>query len=447
MDDFNKDFFENKGREPSLIRKYKKFLSGKEQYFFDVFEFVEIISFYIEELNFKEANNAIETALSIYPNESEFIFLKATLLFRNSKSNQALELLNQIEAYQFDNPEYHFLKANILSSQNKIDKAIKEYNKVIDIADPDDKIMYLHLIGNSLSIVKRYNEALIFFNKIPKTSLDPEILEDIASTYESLGRYDMAIKYYKESLKKDIMSDFTWQNLAEAYENINEDEKALEAYLYAFAIDDTISETKERIADLFYKKEDYEKALLFYLDLKAKNQKLSIYDIYIANCFLKLKNLDEAEKYYNQALENGEISSDMFHGLAVIEFEKKEYEEALRYIDAALEIEEKENPVYINFKAHTLLMLKQYSDALEYFAKAVALSDIEKKFLYDFVKFIVNDVSDFFKEFSRITSTKVEENYVEFILTMITSYLFTLNKPFDKNKIKEQIIEILKEFK
>ncbi len=446
MEDFNRDFFGNKDKMPSLIRKYQNFLSGKGTYFFDVFEFVDIISYYIEELNFDEADKAIDTALSVYPNESEFIFLKANLLFRNGHSRQAMKMLESIAGFQAGNPEYYFLKANILASQNKIDEAIKEYRKVIAVADAEDKNMYRHLIGNSLAIVKKYKEALEFFNEIPAKDLDEEMLEDIASTYESLGRYDVAIKYYRESLRRDPLSDFTWLSMGEAYLKINEEEKALDAFMNAYAIDDSMPETEASIADLLFKQDRFEEALLYYLDLRKKNEKTNIYEALIGDCYLQLKKFDLAENFYNKALAGGHASPEVFHGLAIIAYERKEFEKSLQFINSALLSDNSEDPVYVNFKAHVLNMLEQDNDALEYFAKAVVISGVEEEFLSDFVDFILsnNKVSELMKGLAQSMSDTEESLFLNFISDRLKLYFIVHGKDYDEIRIKEKIESVLK---
>jgi len=437
MEDFNKDFFENKGKLPSLIKKYQNFLSGKGTYFFDVFEFVDIITYYIEELDFDEAEKAIDTALSIYPNESEFIFLKANLLFRNGHSKQAMNMLDNIAGFQAGNPEYHFLKANILASQNDIKEAINEYNKVISTADDEEKNMYLHLIGNSLAIVKKYEEDLKFFLEIPVDDLDEEILEDIASTYEAIGKYSLAIKYYKESLKRDPLSDFSWLSLGEAYLKINEEDKALDAFMNAFAIDYEMIETEEKIADLLFKQEKYEQALLYYLDLHNRDGNNNLYPTFIGDCFLQLKRFDEAEKYYTIATSKGNASSEVFHGLAIIAYERKNFEQALEFINAALNADSKKDPEYINFKAHILSMLEQDNKAMECFAKAVVESGFDEEYLTDYVDFIIsnNRMSGKMKKYS---------NSASFVSESIRFYCETNGKYYNEHKIRTKIESILK---
>ncbi len=447
--DNNKDFSKNTGKIPPLIKRYKAHMSGEESFFFDVSDFVDIISYFIENLNFKEAQQAIEEALNFYPSESELLFLQSGLLFRKGKINEALNILQDIEGLQTGNPEFYFLKANILVSKGKIKTAMKLYNKVLDTVDKDEIPIYLHLIGKSLQIVNKFNEALIYFKQIPTEELEEEMLEDIATTYESIGDYNSALKLYRKILKMNVFSDFAWEELGNLYLKLNDTDKALEAFLYAFAIDNNLIDVGEKIADIYYKKQNYKQAILYYQYLSQLLKNNNAYSESLADSYLQLKMFEKAEEYYQKALNNKDISPDIYHGLAIIEYERKNFKKSLSLINKAIELEDGDEALYFNFKAHVLNLLEQDDEALKYFAKAVVLSDIEKDYLTDFIEFLVDN--DFVKTTidslaSEIGDTK-ENILTKFIAERLKLYFVAYKVDFDEKTLENTIKKIVNKLK
>ena len=160
--------YESSENLPSPVRKFLRYLKGEGSFFFDVYEFENIIDYFINYQDYDLAKKALEAAQYFYPDEKEFLFLKAQILFREGKSQKALDLLHSIKSFYYGDPEFYFLVANIFLAQNKLNEALRFYNKVLKNADKKETDYYLMLIADSLSVVKKYNEALEFLYKIPE---------------------------------------------------------------------------------------------------------------------------------------------------------------------------------------------------------------------------------------------------------------------------------------
>ncbi len=463
------EYFSYESREdlPSPIKKFLKYLKGEGPFFFDVYEFENIIEYFLSYQDYDLAKKAIEAAQYFYPDEKEFFFLKAQLLFRKGESQKALNLLQNIKSFYSGDPEFYFLVANIFLAQNKFDKALRFYNKVLKNADIKEIDYYLMLIADSLSIVKKYNEALEFLYKIPEKHRSNSILAKISDNLQKLGKTAEAEKYLLKIIKRDPTSESWWNKLGMFYENIGKINKAIDAYLNSFALSQNPEEYNDteydieniyfqieeelKLADLLYENKQYQKAFLFYEHIgQYKSQKP--YYFGMAECLINLNRINDAENLLYEAIQKGETTSDILFGLAKVAYEKKEFANAVKYINDAIKEEEKAENENIrkaelyNFKARTLSQIKQYNDALEYYAKAVVLSKLDKEYLKDFSEFVMSkgNIGRILRTLAKDDNKDEQKVVAKFITERLKLYFIAENKKFNEKRIKALIYNIIR---
>ncbi|MEA1936503.1 MAG: tetratricopeptide repeat protein [Patescibacteria group bacterium] len=230
-------------------------------------------------------------------------FLRADNFALQIKYRKAEEYYEKAVVLDDQNPGYLNDYALILRILGEYDKAIKYYEKALEV--------YLKTTGenhpntantyNNLGIVydskSDYDKAIEYYKKALEIYLKTigENHPDIANTYNNLGivyrskgEYDKAIEYYKKALEiklKTISENHpdvagTYNNLGVAYESKGEYDKAIEYYEKALEIElKTLGEdhpntamTYNNLGNVYGSNANYDKAIKYY------EKALGIYD-------------------------------------------------------------------------------------------------------------------------------------------------------------------------
>ena len=86
-----------------LLNRWEDMLKNKKKYFFDVFEFENIIDYYIDIDKANNALNAINLASEQHPSSINIQLKKAQVLVEKGLSNQALKIIDNIELIESSN--------------------------------------------------------------------------------------------------------------------------------------------------------------------------------------------------------------------------------------------------------------------------------------------------------------------------------------------------------
>ena len=146
----------------------------------------------------KQALEKLDQVLLLSPGHPEAHFRKGQALIQDRKAVEGLSLI--VKSTQLDptNVRYSLYLGRIYSKQGKTDKAMEEYQRVIDTGTRDlrvkeaEKLLSL-ATGRSLILRKESNAALLIFNGLLlEYPEDPQVLFSIANTYMELGRIEEA---------------------------------------------------------------------------------------------------------------------------------------------------------------------------------------------------------------------------------------------------------------
>jgi tetratricopeptide (TPR) repeat protein len=106
----------------------------------------------------------LEKALKIDPELPEVKYEKAEQLYRfDRKHEEALEILNELESQMPNNPSLFSLRSFILRRKGRWEESLNDQQRSI-ILDPLDANNY-NQIGHTYRLMRKYPEAVSFFNK------------------------------------------------------------------------------------------------------------------------------------------------------------------------------------------------------------------------------------------------------------------------------------------
>jgi len=345
--DEEKDWLYENDEALDSIRRFEDMLSKKEQYFFDVYEFEEIINFYIDTSNFNKAVSAAEYGYRLYPDSTVIQLKIAHLLIDRGKAEESIGILDKIEKIEQSNYELYILKGSAYNLLGKTNEAMQHFDKAVSLSHRDDRDAVLYNIGLSFENQNNYRTAISYFLDAHK--LDPTnaaILYDLAYCYEQTEQYERSIYYYDKSLDEDPYVEHAWFNLGAVYCKVENYEKAIEAYDFAIAINESYSSAYFYKANLLSNLERYNEALPEYLEFLKLEENHVMAHCYVGECYEKLGRYKESLFFFQKALAIDPKSSDAWFGAGVVQMHLESYDESLNNINKALELNE-DNTEYL----------------------------------------------------------------------------------------------------
>lgn len=155
-----------------IVKRYEEKLSQSKSIFFDVFEFENIIDFYLSDDNHSRTKQAIDIAERIYPNSPEIQIKSPEYYFVKGEFNNSLSLVGVLGESDSQD-ELYFLKGQVCFELAETQKSIESFDRAIEIGT-DDTIELLHRVSSFYLESDEINLALRYLLKsyqIDKTSL------------------------------------------------------------------------------------------------------------------------------------------------------------------------------------------------------------------------------------------------------------------------------------
>lgn len=358
----------------SLV-KFESMLKTNNVYFFDATEFEAIIQHYLEIGKHSLAKKAIKLGLDQHPTSVALKLLKVELLIFEDKINEAVKLLTQIEAVEPNNDEVYVQRASILSKDNKHLEAIEVLKQSLEyVEDPSD---IWAMIGMEYLYLDDYENAqLNFANCIEVDFEDYSSLYNIIYCFEMKEQHEDAIKFLNSYIDRNPYSEVAWHQLGRQYFVLNMFKEALTSFDYAVIIDDSFIGGYLEKAKTLEELGCYAEAIENYMITLSLDDPTAFAYVRIGECFEQLKETESAIEYYKKAVHEDPLLDRGWLLLTDVYYKAKDYIKALHYINEALDIDES-NALYWRKKADINIKLDFYKEAIKAFKTCINLGDIE----------------------------------------------------------------------
>ncbi len=322
-----------------VINRFRDMQKMNRVGFFDIYEFENIIDYYIEQRDFKNAKDAAKIGINQHPNSSLLKLKFAQILIENGKPSEGLNILRSVEMLEYNNYELFLIKGVAFNLLGKINEAKKEFERAISISsDLRDEVIYN--IALSFIQINKINQAvnylLLGYEVNPENAL---IIFELAMCYERIDRVEDSIQYYLKYLDIDPFAENVWFSLGMLYSSLNKSKKALEAYDYALAINPDYTSAYYNKAGVLINDENYAEAIMVYRELLEYEENDPQILCYIGECYEKLGRLTEAMHYFEKSLESDKNFGDGLFGISMVFFDKKRFIAAERQIHKALKVD------------------------------------------------------------------------------------------------------------
>ena len=213
------------------------------------------------------------------------------------------------------NIKKQLFKATSLVEQGHIEEADKI---LINLQKNKPKnLEILSLRGAILVTLKEYQRAQPILEKVcSKNNNTPDNINNLATTYISLGLNNEAVALLKKTIKKNDNIASYYSNLGVAYFNLKNYLKAKESYGHALALNNNFFEAKFNHAVCLRRLGLLEEALDEFLEINDTNPLLSSIYFHLSEILLLLHATDDAEKVIDTGLSIASSSNiERFHAL------------------------------------------------------------------------------------------------------------------------------------
>ena len=394
MNDNNDSFFEEEGLFESIDR-FEEMVNRNNSCYFDVYQFENIVDYYLDQHNFRNAIAAIERGLKQHPYSSSLKLRLAQIFIQNGKPSKGIRCLREIEPVEGSNCELYLLKGSALNVLGRKEEAHIAFDMAIKLAIDNKDDIILNIACSYLN-TRRYNLAIKYLKLAH--DINPKnlsVLYELALVYEKMDLLDKSIEYYKKYLDIDPYAEHIWFNLGMVYSSREEFNKSIGAYDFAIAIcPDYISAYFSK-ANILVNREQYHEAINTYeqiIDLEPDNMQAYAY---IGECYDKLGMHRRAIYYYRKALMVDRSFGDAWYGLGMAYYNMQDYTISLELFKQA-NLSDPENPDYWYMLGEAYRKLDQLERSAESYNRAVELdpNDFEAWLSHADIFFIENNLSE-----------------------------------------------------
>ena len=236
-------------------------------------------------------------------------------------------------------------------------------------------------IADAFLDIGYYDKAISLYFKALAIRPSTDIYNNLALTYENVGQYNEAKKYYKMAVA--LQSDYTTslRNLGLLYNRTGVYDTALYYYKKLYAISPNGVYNLSALAKLFIKLKQKDSALLYIRKLESINTENASELRVMADVYLDLPDYQKAIGIYNKALAI-KPAEDIYNNLAIAYEDQEKYDDAIQAYKSAIKFK----PDYvlsINNLASLYYRTKKYDSAATYFKKIIAITSKPSAAVYN----------------------------------------------------------------
>lgn len=258
-----------------------------------------------------------------------------------------------------------------LSAQNKFQKAIENYQKVIEF-QPDHANAYYNAAMAHLNLGNFYEAVTNFKNAL---QYDPEIkgvYKHLGIACNNIERYADAIDYYMKALTQTPDDHEIFRNLGIANDNLSNYSEAQDYYEKALRLAPDDIESYNKYGLSYLKEGDHEGSIKVFLrGLERFPDNFSLL-VNAGSAYNNINNFDKAIEYLQKAARLDATNPKVFSSLALAMLNREDYEEAISYFDHAIELSP-DDPMLPYYKGSAYTSMGRDEAALPYYLKAVDL--------------------------------------------------------------------------
>lgn len=312
------DKFFNSIKFKELLKKYEEAIKNNFNCFLDADEFTDIAEYYYINGKEDECYEAINHALSIFPDSTSALIFSARLaLFAENDIEKAEQIANKIN--DEEDIEFKFLITELYLVKNQPQKAYEYIKKQVVNINDDDIDEFIIVAANMLldyNFIDYTEKWLNNFN-IKENNSYKELQGKILIAKE---KYREGEKIFNKLLDYNPYSTEYWNWLTDIQFLKEDFKKALNCSEFAIAIEPDNEEAIQNKAHALFYIGNNKEALKYFVKYKkiTKNKEnISNTYIKIAHIYLTINNKKEALKNYKEAVKTSTNQYTTFIHIAI----------------------------------------------------------------------------------------------------------------------------------
>jgi len=386
FDDEEEDFSDSSLNED--LEQFEAHLKGKSIGFLDSDRLEAIIDHYIINGQYSKAKSAAEHGVYHFQYNPVFSLRKAQAMSGMGLLNDALELMNQIEKANFDNPEVYLTKAALFSQLRDPKNAIRYFRLAINLCEPEDRDEIFLDIAMEYQNLNQFKEAIEVLKEAIRINQNNEgALYEIAYCYDRLGDYQQAINCYISFIDENPYSFTAWYNLGNAYSKSEDFERSVWAYDYSILINPDFGPTHFNIGNAYLTLEKYHKALEHFHECIRLDGEDAMALCYLGEAHEQLNELDLAKHFYKRSLELAPLLPEGWLGLGIVEDLMGNTREGIVMIHKALEFDP-ENAGIHHVLAGAYEKIDELEIAIEHYEESLSMDSTDEDCLSDYIELL-----------------------------------------------------------
>lgn len=257
---------------------------------------------YFDKNQWEETSKDIDRATQLNPTNATYLLLKSRLLLEQNKLDEAWQLINQVESYKLQSPEFYLTKAK-LSIYKKDTVAVKSALAQLEQSTPYNVALFLtrgeyleELLGDTLAAMQAYHQAI----KADKSTAEP--YERIIDYLTSHNRADSALALTKIA-QVEFGADSRWKiKQAEILKAQGFLEQSWWVYSTILDSDSTNTTALENMAYIRIRQKAYSAAIRHLTEATKLKPNHADYFYHTGFCYEQLRNFSAAQTNYQNAV-------------------------------------------------------------------------------------------------------------------------------------------------
>ncbi len=319
------------------------------------------------------------TAVSIYPNSTEYRYLLARYYKRAGKPDEALR---QVETMiTLDPCADRYIRRNRFWQVPGIDKAVENGLREA-LENRFNRNNAATVLASRLAEKEKWIEAASVY----KEAMPEGVFADRTGYYLRMGQYLLRGGKEKEAEAYFLRGVSAAPDRAGVIKRFIGDYKRAIKFDDLFALFEELKSRHREVieidlywAQVLYEQRNYQRALS-HLDHFLKRKETAEADYWMAKTCEKLEKPYKAETYIKQAIKWEPESAPYHHFYAGLLYKAWRFAGALKEADAAVRASDSKNPWYLDRKAWILYRMKRYEESIETWKLAAHLKPGHKAF-------------------------------------------------------------------
>lgn len=354
-----------------LLRQFENLKQGRSQSFMEEESFERIISYFDELEDYKQAMQAVELGMELYPYSGALLVKKADLLLTGRNYKEALLLLEKAELFTGTDVNLYILKTEAYLALDQQPRAIELLEEALQLFEGAERIELLFELSDVYDDYEEFEKVFDCLKLIlEEEPLNEEALYKICFWTDFTGRNEESIRIHQHIINKHPYSELAWFNLAAAYQGLKLYEKAIDAYMYCVTIDEKFDYAYRNMGDAYIRMRKYRDAIEMLEKVLELGRPEEVIHEAIGYCYDKLGQLAQARFHYRKASHMNPDDSKLYYKIACTYLNEGQMESAIKQLKQAMKMH-RLHPDYNLAMGMALADLGRNTEAHEYFSNVI----------------------------------------------------------------------------